>query len=81
MPVLQMWQQSDAYAQGKSVGIGAVAEGHTLHGHAIPQGYAKVIIDFIQPNTAPAFASSFDDEETLTVGPFTAWPASDLKSC
>ena len=64
--------------KGKSVGIGVVAEGHTLHGHAIPQGYVKVIIDYIQPNTAPLFASSFDDEESLTVGQFTAWPASDL---
>ena len=32
--------------KGKSVGIGVVAEGHTLHGHAIPQGYVKVIIDY-----------------------------------
>ena len=67
--------------KGKSVGMGVVAEGHTLHGHAIPQGYVKVIIDYIQSNTASMFATSFDDEETLTAGQFTAWPAGDLKSC
>ena len=67
--------------KGKSVGMGVVVEGHTLHGHAIPQGYVKVVIDYIQPSTAPVFANSFDDEETLTAGQFTAWPASDLKLC
>ena len=64
--------------KGKSVGMGTVTEGSNLHGHAILQGYVKVIIDYIQPNTAPVFASSFDNEEMLTAGQFTAWPASYL---
>ena len=36
--------------KGKSVGMGTVTEGSNLHGHAIPQGYVNVIIDYIQPN-------------------------------
>ena len=64
--------------KGKSVGMGTVTEGSNLHGHAIPQGYVKVIIVYIQPNTAPVFASSFDNEEMHTAGQFTAWPASYL---
>lgn len=67
--------------KGKSVGMGVVAEGLTLHGHAIPQGYIKVTIDYIQPNTAPMLASKFDDEEPLISGQFTVWPASNLLSC
>ena len=62
--------------KGKSVGYGTVTEGSSLHGHAIPQGYVKVV--YIQPNTVPVFASSFDDEEMLTAGQFTAWPANNL---
>ena len=69
--VMLMWK-------GKSVGVGTVAEGSNLHGHVIPQGYVKVIIDYVQPNTAPAFACSFDDGEMLTTGQFTAWPSSCL---
>ena len=64
--------------KGKSVGVSTVTEGSSLHGHAIPQGYVKVIIDYVQPNTAPVFACSFDDGEMLTTGQFTAWPASCL---
>ena len=64
--------------KGKSVGTGTVTEGSNLHGHTIPQGYVKVIIEYIQPNTAPVFVSSFDDEETLMAGQFTAWPANNL---
>ena len=44
--------------KGKSVGTGTVTEGSNLHGRAIPQGYVKIIIEYIQPNTAPVFASS-----------------------
>ena len=54
--------------KGKSVGMGVVAEGRTLHGHAIPLGYIKVAIDYIQPNTAPMLASKFDDAEPLISG-------------
>ena len=61
--------------KGKPVGMGTVTEGSNLHGHAIPQGYVKVIIDYIQSNTAPVFASN---EEMLTAEQFTAWPASYL---
>ena len=64
--------------KGKSVGTGTVTEESILHGHAIPQGYVKVIVEYIQPNTAPVFASSFDDEEMLAAGQFTAWPANNL---
>ena len=66
---------------GKSVGMGAVAEGRTLHGHAIPQGYIKVTTDYIQPNTAPMLSSKFDADEPLTSGQFSVWPASHLLSC
>ena len=43
-----------------------------------PKAYVKIIIEYIQPNTAPVFASSFDDEEMLTAGQLTVWPASTL---
>ena len=51
--------------KGRSVGMGTMTEGSNLHGHAIPQGYVKVIIDYIQPITAPVFASSFDNSWTI----------------
>ena len=53
--------------KGKSVGTGIMTEGSNLHGHAM-----LVIIEHIQPNTAPVFASSFDNEEMLMAGQFSA---------
>lgn len=63
---------------GKSVGTGVVADGKILHGHTIPDGYVKVVIDYVKPNIMPTFSSAFDDSESLTAGQFVQWPECEL---
>lgn len=60
----------------KCVGMGVVAKGHILHGHNIPEGSVKVVIEYLQPNVSPFFSGSFD--EPLTAGQLAAWPTNSL---
>ncbi len=59
-------------SSGQAVGMGSIADGNMLHGKVIPDGYTKVIVEYIQPGTVPMLTTNFDDEE-LCAGQFAAW--------
>ena len=56
------------------VGLGTVCDQGTIHNHRVPDGYIKVIIDYIKPKTRPPLPMPFDDEEELYCGQFAVWP-------
>lgn len=58
------------------VGLGTVCAGHDqrmIHNHNVPDGYIKVVIDYIKPKTRPPYPMPFDEEE-LHCGQFAVWP-------
>jgi len=67
------------YGTSIPVGTGTVLDGRIVHGKPIPDGFVRVMITSIEPNTVPMFASHFDNKATLEVGQFTAWQVSCLK--
>lgn len=57
------------------VGLGQVCQDQEIiHGHVIPRGHVKVLIEYIKPNTRPPYPMPFDDNEQLHCGQFTVWP-------
>lgn len=55
------------------VGLGKICpEQDRIHGHMIPDGYVKVLIEYIKPKIKPPFQLPFDDDE-LHCGQFTIW--------
>ena len=58
------------------VGLGKICpEQEIIHGHIIPHGYVKVIIEYIKPNIRPPFPMAFDDEDDeIHFGQFLIWP-------
>ena len=56
------------------VGLGTVCRVQdTIHGHAIPHGFVKVMIEYIKPGIKPPFSLPFDDE-VIQCGQFALWP-------
>lgn len=56
------------------VGLGKVCpDQEMIHGHVIPHGHIKVLIEYIKPKIKPPFPMPFDDNE-LYSGQFTVWP-------
>ena len=62
------------------IGLGQVINGQAdVHLQAIPDGYCKVMIDYVVPGTLPYLKSPFDDGD-LQAGQFTVWPKTLTKS-
>ena len=56
------------------IGLGKVCDDQEkIHGHQIPYGHIKVILEYIKPQTRPPVPMAFDDEE-LQCGQFCVWP-------
>ena len=56
------------------VGLGQMCpDQDVIHGHEIPHGYVKVLIEYIKPKIPPPFPLPFDGDE-LDSGQFTVWP-------
>jgi len=56
------------------VGLGKVCSDQAMiHGHVVPHGFVKVIIDYIKPGTKPPHPMAFDEDE-LYSGQFAVWP-------
>ena len=79
-PTLSVGSKVNILKNQKPVGTGLVAEGNILHGHDVPDGYVKLIIQEIELNVKPVVKSAFDDdEETLSAGQFVMWPLKNVK--
>ena len=55
------------------MGSGKILSGDQVHGKVIPQGYVKIEILQILPETRLMFSTTFNDE-FLVNGQITAWP-------
>ena len=56
------------------VGLGKICpDQDTIHGHVVPRGFVKVMIEYIKPEIKPPFPLPFDDE-VIYCGQFTLWP-------
>lgn len=56
------------------VGLGKVcADQERIHGHEVPHGFVKVVIEYIKPGIKPPFSLPFDDE-VIYCGQFALWP-------
>ena len=55
------------------LGTAATMSGDCLHGHEIPIGYSKVLIQKID-SSVKSWPSVKEDDEDLTSGSITAWP-------
>ena len=60
------------------VGKGAVVEGELSHGHAIPAGSVRVVVEEIEDGICPPCSSAFDDEFIVS-GQFCVWPIQELQ--
>ena len=60
------------------VGKGAVVEGELSHGHAIPAGSVRVVVEEIEDGICPPCSSAFDDEFIVS-GQFGVWPIQELQ--
>ena len=62
------------------VGLGKVCNDQDMiHGHEIPHGHVKVLIEYIKPNIPPPFPLPFDGNE-LDCGQFSVWPKQFITS-
>jgi len=60
------------------VGIGTVLDGDILHGHKIPKGFKKVVLEAVKPRLPPEMKGPFEDD-FLCTGQFTAWPCNQME--
>ena len=58
--------------------IGTILDGDMLHGHKIPRGLTKAVLEAVKQGLPPEMKGPFEDD-FLQKGQFTAWPLNQME--